>query len=174
MKSVDLAALSGVALTYAEVGATAEMPVQDPGLLAGYHHVHVAARIGSGRARFEQAADAVMRYGMLRGAGAHVPASTDVAQVGTVVISRLGPISAPCRVVYTVDEPNRRGFAYGTLPGHPKSGEERFGVRFDPGSGSVYAEVSAFSRPGTWWSRLGAPVASLVQRIMTKRYLEAV
>jgi uncharacterized protein (UPF0548 family) len=30
---------------------------------------------------------------------------------------------APVRVVYVVDEPTRRGFAYGTLPGHPESGE---------------------------------------------------
>lgn len=108
MTSGDLAALAGLALTDDEVGATAEMPTADLGVLAGYHHVHVSARIGSGRARFEQAGEAVMHHGMLRGAGARVTASTEVAEVGTLVVSRLGPISAPCRVVYTLDEPNRR------------------------------------------------------------------
>jgi hypothetical protein len=40
----------------------------------------------------------------------------------------LGPITAiaPCRIVAVVDEPLRFGFAYGTLPGHPESGEEAF------------------------------------------------
>ncbi len=165
--------LEGLPLTYREVGATEALPIDDVGGPAGYHHVHVASRIGSGRARFEEAADAVMRYGMLRGAGVRVTASTEIAAVDTLVLGRLGPVWAPCRVVYVVDEPNRRGFAYGTLAGHPESGEERFGVRYDPASESVYAEVSAFSRPNTWWSKTGAPVAALLQRIVTKRYLRA-
>lgn len=169
---MNLADLEGLPLTYAEVGAT-----NGPTLPAGYHHVHVTARIGSGRDRFERAADAVIRYGMLRGAGVRVRATTPVAEVGTLVLGRLGPIPAPCRVVYVVDEPdapNVRGFAYGTLPGHAETGEERFAVRYDPGSGSVYSEVVAFSRHATWWSRLGSPAASFVQRVVTKRYLHAV
>jgi uncharacterized protein (UPF0548 family) len=76
-------------------------------------------------------------------------------------------------VVYVVDETDRRGFAYGTLPGHAESGEERFVVRYDPATDEVYAEVTAFSRHGTWWSRLGSPVTSVVQRIVTDRYLRA-
>ena len=60
----------------------------------------------------------------------------------------LGPVRAPCRVVYVVDEPDRRGFAYGTLPGHAESGEELFLVRYDPATDEVYAEVTAFSRHG--------------------------
>lgn len=170
---VKLSDLEDLPLTYAEVGATNDLEVDDVGGPHGYHHAHVAARIGSGRARFEQAAEAVLRYGMLRGAGVRVVASTEVAEVGTLVLGRLGPIWAPCRVVYVLDEPNRRGFAYGTLPGHAEAGEEFFGVRYDPASESVYAEVSAFSRPNTWWSKVGAPVGSLVQRVVTKRYLRA-
>ncbi len=166
---MKLADLDGLPLTYAEVGAT-----NDSSLPAGYHHVRVTARIGTGRDRFERAADAVMRYGMLRGAGVRVNASTPVAEVGTLVLGRLGPIPAPCRVVYVVDEPNVRGFAYGTLPGHAEAGEERFAVRYEPGSESVYSEVVAFSRHATWWTRLGSPVASFVQRVVTKRYLHAV
>ena len=33
------------------------------------------------------------------------------------------PIVAPVRVVDVVDEPRVRGFAYGTLPGHPETGQ---------------------------------------------------
>ena len=164
MKLRDLAAL---ALTYTEVGATAGA------LPAGYHHVEKSAVIGRGRRRFEEAADAGMRWGMLRGAGLRVEATSEVAAVGAEVIVHLGPVRAPCRVVYVVDEPDRRGFAYGTLPGHAESGEERFMVRYDPATEEVHAEVLAFSRHGTWWSRLGAPVTSVIQRVVTERYLRA-
>ena len=165
---MKLADLSGLALTYPQVGATAgEMP-------AGYRHVKESQRIGSGRARFDQAADAVLRYGMLRGAGLTVQATTEAARVGTDVLGRLGPFSAPCRVVYVLDEPDRRGFAYGSLPGHAVRGEEMFAVRYDPPDDSVHAEVAAFSRPATWWSRLGSPVLTLSQRVVTRRYLRAV
>jgi uncharacterized protein (UPF0548 family) len=160
----DLAALQ---LTYRDVGATAST------LPHGYHHVRKSAVIGSGRPRFEDAAATVMRWGMLRGAGVRVDATSEVAGVGSEVLVGIGPVRAPCRVVYVVDEPDRRGFAYGTLPGHPESGEELFAVRYDPATGEVHAEVIAFSRHATWWSKLGSPVTALMQRVITSRYLSA-
>lgn len=164
MKLTDLTAKP---LTYTEVGATAgAMPT-------GYRHLLRSSVIGRGRDRFEQAAAQGMRWGMLRGAGLRVESSSSVADVGAEVLVHLGPMVAPCRVVYVVDEPDRRGFAYGTLPGHPESGEELFLVRYDPATGDVIAEVAAFSRHATWWSRLGAPVTSLTQRLITDRYLRA-
>jgi uncharacterized protein (UPF0548 family) len=164
MKLMDLAALP---LTYTEVGATAGP------LPAGYHHVQKSAVIGRGRRRFDEAAAKGMQWGMLRGAGLRVEAMSDIAAVGSEVIVHLGPVRAPCRVVYVVDEPDRRGFAYGTLPGHAESGEERFVVRYDPATEEVFAEVVAFSRHGTWWSRLGSPITSALQRVITERYLRA-
>lgn len=165
MKLSDLVDLP---LTYDDVGATAH------GTPAGYRHAQLTKRIGTGRARFEQAAEAVMRYGMLRGAGVAVTASTDVAETGTLVLGRLGPFAAPCRVVYVIDEPDLRGFAYGTLPGHPVSGEERFAVRYDPATEAVHSEVSAFSAPNTWWAKLAAPVLSAAQTLVMRRYVAAV
>ncbi len=164
---MKLSDLSTKALTYSEVGATA---TRCP---PGYHHLRTASVIGRGRARFEEAAREGMRFGMLRGAGLRVQATTETAEVGTDVLVQLGPVTAPCRVVYVVDEPNRRGFAYGTLPGHAESGEELFLVRYDPATEEVTAEVAAFSRHATWWSRLGAPVTSLMQRLIAQRYLRA-
>ena len=162
-----LSDLGGLSFTYPEIGATSGSPPP------GYHHLHASAVIGHGRARFEEAAEEVMRWGMLRGAGLHVDATTEVAAVGSEVIVGLGPIRAPCRVVYVVDEPNHRGFAYGTLQGHAEAGEELFAVRYDPIADAVHAEVSAFSRHGTWWSKLAGPVTSLAQRAVSKRYLKA-
>ncbi|OMC09914.1 MULTISPECIES: DUF1990 family protein [unclassified Mycobacterium] len=166
---MDLQALEELPLTYSEVGATAALE-----LPAGYGHLHTQRQIGTGRQRFERAADAVMRWGMQRGAGLRVRASSEVAEVDTVVLVRMGFLPAPCRVVYVIDEPDIRGFAYGTLPGHPESGEERFVVRHDPTTSAVFAEVSAFSRPATWWSKAGRPLVSVAQRIIARRYLRGV
>ena len=153
MKLSELAALP---LTYTELGATAGP------LPAGYHHVQKSAVIGHGRCRFEDAAEAGMRWGMLRGAGLKVEATTERAAVGSEVIVRLGPVRAHAGWSMSSTNPIARGFAYGTLAGHAESGEELFLVRYDPATDAVYAEVSAFSRHATWWSRLGSPVTSVV------------
>jgi uncharacterized protein (UPF0548 family) len=81
-------------------------------------------------------------------------------------------IGAPARVVYVVDEPHRRGFAYGTLPGHPEDGEEAFVVeRTD--DGAVWMVIRAFSRPSRWYWRAVAPALRLTQEFYTRRYLKA-
>jgi uncharacterized protein (UPF0548 family) len=85
-----------------------------------------------------------------------------------------GPIhiNAPVRVVYVIDEPKRKGFAYGTLPGHPESGEESW--LLDRGDdGAIWLTIRAFSRPasGFWW--LAYPVLRLSQGIYTRRYERA-
>jgi uncharacterized protein (UPF0548 family) len=165
---VDLQALIHQPFTYPEVGATAG-PV--PG---GYDHIGYVTQIGAGQLRFEQAADALMHWGMQRGAGLRVHASSEVVTVGAVVVVGIAFLHAPCRVVYVIDEPNLRGFAYGTLPGHPERGEERFAVRYDPVSAAVFAEVSSFSRPATAWSKAGQPILALAQRVIAKRYVRAV
>jgi uncharacterized protein (UPF0548 family) len=165
---VDLQTIAQLPFTYPEVGATAGL------MPPGYKHLGYAAHIGMGQLRFDQAADAVMHWGMQHGAGLRIQATSDVVEVGTVVIVKMAFLKAPCRVVYVVDEPHVRGFAYGTLPGHPESGEERFVVRHDPVTSAVYAEVSSFSRPATWWSKLGGPITSLAQRMVNKRYVHAV
>ncbi len=73
-----------------------------------------------------------------------------------------------CRVVYVVDEergPVRRwGFAYGTLPGHAESGEERFQIEWDQADGGVYYDILAFSRPRRALARLGYPLTRRFQR----------
>jgi len=81
-------------------------------------------------------------------------------------------VRAPARVVYVVDEPDRKGFAYGTISGHPEDGEEAFIVERDP-DGSVWVRIRAFSRPATplWWCVY--PVLRIVQEFYTRRYEEA-
>jgi uncharacterized protein (UPF0548 family) len=153
-------------LTYPEHGATrAALP-------PGYHHLERRARLGTGRAVFERGAAALMSWKMHRAAGLRVTAEGD-ARPGERVVSRIAPgVAAPCRVVYVIDEPGRRGFAYGTLPGHPESGEEAFIVDIDEADG-VWFTVRAFTRPATFLARISGPFGRGVQRLMARRYIRA-
>lgn len=98
------------------------------------------------------------------------------AAEGETVTVRLGlgwlAISASCVVVYTVQEPRRRGFAYGTLAGHPECGEELFLVEHCEDD-IVRLTIRAFFRPALWWSRAVSPATHIVQRLVTARYLRA-
>ncbi|MEV5648838.1 DUF1990 domain-containing protein [Nocardia sp. NPDC052254] len=158
--------------TYPDVGATAAA------FPSGYHHFRMRRRIGSGRDLFERAGEQILGYRMQRGTGIFQHADTPTARPGTSLTVRLGiagiGITAPCRVVYVVDEPDRRGFAYGTLPGHPEVGEELFAVEYDPADDAVYGVVAAFSRPGAWYVRLGGPIVRALQHVIAGRYIDAI
>jgi uncharacterized protein (UPF0548 family) len=153
-------------LTYPEHGATrATLP-------PGYHHLERRARLGTGRAVFERSAAALMSWEMQRAAGLKVTAE-GYPRPGERVVSRIAPgLSAPCRVVYVIDEPDRRGFAYGTLPGHPESGEEAFIVDIDDAD-DVWFTVRAFTRPATLLARMSGPFGRAVQQLMARRYIKA-
>jgi uncharacterized protein (UPF0548 family) len=105
-----------------------------------------------------------------------VTASTPTAEPGTVVLLGIGVgplrMRAPCRVVYTITEPQRKGFAYGTLPGHPESGEEAFTIS-QRDDGLVVFTITAFSRPATIAARAAGPLGLLIQRHFTQAYLRA-
>lgn len=81
-------------------------------------------------------------------------------------------LRAPVRVIYVIDEPQRRGFAYGTLPGHPESGEEAFVVD-QTADGSVWLTVTSISRPSTWYWWAVYPALRFAQWAITRRYLSA-
>ncbi|KXK62018.1 hypothetical protein AWW66_10785 [Micromonospora rosaria] len=157
--------------THPEVGAT-----RDRVLPAGYRHVHRDVPVGTGREAFVRAADGLLGWRMHRGAGLAVTATGRRAVAGAVVLLHVGRaplrLTVPCRVVYVVDAPDQRGFAYGTLPGHPEQGEELFTVRLTRG-GDVRVRIRAFSRPATALARAGGPVTHLVQEYVTDRYLRA-
>jgi uncharacterized protein (UPF0548 family) len=81
-------------------------------------------------------------------------------------------VRAPARVVYVVDEPERKGFAYGTLRGHPENGEEAFLVE-KRADDSVWLTIKAFSRPANRWWWLVYPVLRVTQEVFTRRYERA-
>lgn len=69
----------------------------------------------------------------------------------------------PAKIVYTFDEPNRFGFAYGTLKGHVEKGEECFWIERDA-KGDIYYRIKAFSKPSFWGAKLAYPIARMYQR----------
>ncbi|MFJ3921523.1 DUF1990 family protein [Streptomyces sp. NPDC090022] len=157
-------------LNYPDRGATARRP-----LPAGYHHLHHRAPLGHGRAVFEAAGTAVTTLALHRATGFTVRADHASVRPGSQVEVGigLGPlrISAPCEVIWTAYAPGRAGFAYGTRDGHPESGEESFLVEL-AADGTVWFEVTAFSRPATWYTRLAGPVVPFLQlryaRLLTR------
>jgi uncharacterized protein (UPF0548 family) len=172
LRVLDPADLTDVPFTYPEVGAT-----RDPVLPAGYDTVERSVVVGSGTAAFERAAAAVFDWRMQRGVGLRVWATGPAGEPGTVVVltaglPRLG-YDIPCRVVWASTTGDERGFAYGTLPGHPESGEESFVVALRP-DGQVVYQLRAFSRLATRLSRLGGPVSHRVQTLALDRYVRAI
>jgi uncharacterized protein (UPF0548 family) len=160
-----LAGQSGQGLTYAAVGATATGPP------AGSAVDHTRVRLGTGEDVFRAARAALegwahFRLGWVETWPPGVPLRP--GEVVAVLARAVGLwwLSA-CRVVYAVDEdgPVRRfGFAYGTLPDHPESGEERFLVEWDKRDGGVWYDVLAFSRPRAVVARLGYPWVRRLQK----------
>lgn len=158
-------------LTYPEAGATA-----DARLPSGYRLIERSLTLGSGGTVYERACSGLLSWQMHRRAGIKVAATAPVAVPGTCAVLTIGwwpvAVTAPCRVVYDVKADRRRGFAYGTLPGHPEIGEESFIVVFEDDE-SVTFTVRAFSRPATLLARSGGPFTRMAQDLATGRYLRA-
>lgn len=100
------------------------------------------------------------------GASFLVPGDTATLTIRFVGIS----VTAPVRVVYVIDEPDTKGFAYGTLEGHPENGEEAFVVERTE-DGSVWLTITAFSRPSRWYWWVGYLPLRIAQEMYTRRYL---
>ncbi|MFM9626734.1 MULTISPECIES: DUF1990 family protein [Streptomyces] len=151
--------------TYEHVGATREPGFCPP----GFHALHVRTRLGEGEEVFRRAAEAVLTWELHRALGVGVEASADRAAPDVdVTITLAGLFKAPCRVVWTVEEHRRAGWAYGTLTGHPESGEESFVVD-RTGDGTVWLTISAFSRPAKWYARAGGPATRGLQQAYARR-----
>lgn len=159
------AAQAELDFTYSGVGATAATPPP------GYVVDRTRIRLGDGEDVLQKAKAALERWEQFRlGWVEACPVDTPlrVGEVVAVVARVLGVwwVNA-CRIVYAVDEAGsvaRFGFAYGTLPGHAESGEERFLVEWDRATDAVWYDILAFSRPRHPLARLGYPLSRRTQR----------
>jgi uncharacterized protein (UPF0548 family) len=160
-----LAAQAKLDFSYAAVGATATQPP------SGYVMDHTRIKLGDGERDFQAAKTALERWEEFRlGWLEALPSDTPI-QVGQVVAVLARPLGLwwlnACRIVYIVEEDGRVcrfGFAYGTLPDHVGSGEERFLLEWDQAENGVWYDILAFSRPRHLLARFGYPYMRRVQK----------
>lgn len=157
-------ALARSELTYAPVGATAGTP---PAGFASFTRSRFL-----NHQDFDGACEDLLQWRVQQRAGLQVFGPARVAAGENVVMRLTSWLRIPCRVVYVVDEPARKGFAYGTLPGHPESGEELF-LLTRHSDGRVELTITAFSKAASGLARLGGPLTRWFQRVVTGRYLKA-
>jgi uncharacterized protein (UPF0548 family) len=157
-------------LSYEPVGVATDRTTTPPGL----HRHRWSTRLADADA-FATGADAIRVWAVHRGAGLAVAADGPIAPGTNVAMSAplpLGHVIATCRIVAVIDEPDRYGFAYGTLTDHPERGEEAFTLTRDE-DGVVHFDVDAISAPVDLLARLVPPVANLLQDRAARRYLSA-
>jgi uncharacterized protein (UPF0548 family) len=167
--SALLARCANDALTYEPAGASLT-DVTPAGLER--HHWETELRAADA---FHRAADAIRSWEMHRGAGLVVSADGPI-EAGTNVAMNaplpFGSVDVTCRIVAVIDEPDRSGFAYGTLSVHPERGEEAFVVvRADRGA---RVEVDAISSAAHPVARFVPFVTDRLQDRAVRRYLAAI
>ncbi|GLI29040.1 hypothetical protein ARHIZOSPH14_32820 [Agromyces rhizosphaerae] len=196
---------------YGAIGATT-----DPDLMRyppeGFKPAQHTIKLGSGQDRFDRSVEALMTWGIQRGAHLQVSDVQEgtgeqylgivyddegvpleqqpgdrgerhfaadgtpyVAAGMTATIARrrgLPRFRAQMLVVYVVDEPDRVGFAYGTVSGAPMSGEESFVIEHREDD-TVWLTIRAFHRPAGTWSRIFAGVVKSQRKQIVREELVA-
>jgi len=159
-----LAEQAALNFSYLAVGATATTPP------AGFTVDRTRVELGKGAAVFHAAKMALQRWQQFHLGWVDVWSPATPLEVGQVV-AILGRAVGfwwlnACRIVYLVNDTGpttRFGFAYGTLPGHVGSGEERFLLEWDQNTNRVVYDILAFSKPNHLLTRLGYPLVRRCQ-----------
>jgi uncharacterized protein (UPF0548 family) len=163
-----VATQSGLEFTYPSVGATkASGPAP-----TGYVVDHTRVELGRGSTVFDRAQKALARWEQFRLSWLQAFPDDTPLRAGETVIVLARAIGVwwtnAARIVYTIEEleesPARFGFAYGTLPGHVESGEERFLIEWDRNTDQVWFDILAFSRPRHFLTRLARRQARAMQK----------
>jgi len=166
--------LDSLPFNYDCVGSTSPSSSPWPQPPAGYRRYEETILIGDGEAEWTAASDALMEWEIKKRSGFQVaPPSNATEGESHCLTASIGPfdVREPVRVVTVVAERDRRGFAYGTLEGHPVSGEEAFVVHRR--GESVLLTLRSLTRPasGTW--RPVFPALLVAQRFYRRRYRKA-
>jgi uncharacterized protein (UPF0548 family) len=158
----------GSGLTYEAVGLSSGLPP------VGWTLLEQVMPLGYGDEVWERVGRALLGWDLHRRAGMLLAVDVVGVAVGATVVNAApcGPwaVLAPCRVVALVEQRDRCGFAYGSLPGHPLAGEERFTV--ERADGVVLLRIRSVSRPvglAGWVPAL----ARAGQRHVNRRYAAA-
>jgi uncharacterized protein (UPF0548 family) len=163
-----LAFESTLDLTYTAVGAT----FGKTAVPAGFAVDSTRVELGRGQSAFDRAKVGLSSWQQFNlGWLEAFPNDTPILIGETVlVIARAGGMwwTNATRIVDVVDDTSatssRFGFAYGTLPGHVESGEERFLIEWDHATDIVWFDILAFSRPRHYLVRLNRRRARAMQK----------
>jgi uncharacterized protein (UPF0548 family) len=169
--------VDGAGLTYAPLGSTMPSSVQwSPP--SGFRVYEKTVQIGAGDAAWERACADVMQWAVKTRSGFQVRDADGVAErvvkgANVWLVASAGPFSVrePVRVIDVVRTDDRCGYAYGTLEGHPISGEEAFIVHRS--DGKVFLTIRSLTRPGLGRWRFAFPVVRVFQHWYRRRYLAA-
>jgi uncharacterized protein (UPF0548 family) len=157
--------------SYPHVGATREaMP-------AGYNIDRRSAVVGRGAEDFERAKQGIRNWAHFDLPWVRVfPQSQPAPGVLVAVVARVFGFwwTNVNRVIYLIDEPERFGFAYGTLALHAESGEECFEVERSRETDEVRYRILAFSKPRHRLARLGYPMSRAAQSRFAMGSIEAI
>ncbi|MFC8681235.1 DUF1990 family protein [Microbacterium ureisolvens] len=143
--------------------------------IQGYRRWEKSAVLGSGAELWTWVTAEVLRWGVKTRSGFSVtPAATVVTGMRPVIMAHPFGMSIrePVEVLDVVETPERVGFAYRTLPGHPISGEEAFIVHRD--GDDVVLTIRSLTRAADsrrW--RVVYPVLLVAQKVARRRYLRA-
>jgi uncharacterized protein (UPF0548 family) len=170
-----LTSQSGAGLSYPAVGATAAVPPP------GYTVDHTRVRLGEGEEVFSAAKAALGRWEQFNLGWMQAWSPDDSIRAGGLVVVAGRSLGLwwlnACRVVYVVDKQDglvtRFGFAYGTLPEHVESGEERFLIEWNRSDNGVWYDILAFSRPRQFLARLGHPWVRPLQKRFGRESVKA-
>lgn len=183
--------------TYTPVGVTAPADEHWNPDLPGFRRFTTTVRLGHGDTLWRRARADVLHWEVKQRSGFRVLPADDPEPIGGPaaeappcetddrigvhegaryrIVARIGPlrIAEPAIVVAVVDSAVRSGFAYGTLPGHPVSGEEAFIVHRDADDGVhlTLRSMTAAAPEGHW--RPAFPALLVAQRMYRRRYLRA-
>ena len=159
--------------SYQAVGAT------NDSLPAGYTIDHNRIQLGSGRPVYECAVQALKEWKQFDlGWVGIVPGGLvlDVDVTVAVKARAFGTWSlSAARVVYLLEQDGpikRFGFAYGTLPAHVETGEERFTIEWHSQDDSVWYDILAFSRPRHPLVRLSLILGRMLQKRFARESMQ--
>jgi uncharacterized protein (UPF0548 family) len=166
---------ANLSVTYSEIGGTLA-----PELPGGWHHLKAVREVAvpSGVDGFARGKEAIRTWAAQKELHLELQPACPRMVEGSVLVFAL-PMkpsgfwaTGACRIVKVVDEPNRFGFVYGTLPHHPECGEEAFLVHRDlTTTNRVSFSITAFSRGVKLPMKVSGPIGRLIQRRAAEIYL---
>ena len=170
-----LKAQSRLQVTYNFVGMTREGH-SPSGFVVDHHRVC----LGYGPTVFERSRSALLGFQQFRFSWVELFAPHGEPQEGQslALLARaagLWVLNAN-RILYRMENNEDRrhfGYAYGTLPEHAESGEERFLVEYNPADDSVWYDIFAFSKPNQWQSRIAYPFVRRCQKRFARDSMNA-